>query len=1281
MTRINKNSRWYQGEITAMLTMVGVTVLLITMLLNTAVVVYKNKLTSDTLAQTLPLHRNIPGHGIITINTVSPSNTSGGDNVFIFSGSFKTSQTAQSEHREMIVHQPRQSFIKSVAGGFEKTFLYPNQEKPFTATVQTKDNWQCESATVDFILKDKTDSRAGKVSFDLKHLCLNSPTTTGSGQGSTISPTPSQRKGGSCGAICNLDDLSLFALNTSLSCNQDLECRQLPCRPGQFCPQNRQGRCINPLCPDSQTCDCTDKNSSITPISISVPILTSTITPISTPIITPTPVRSGQDSTTLQPTPKPSCTFSSKVTVKDEAGNIIRKNDMVDPSKWYVMNNKNNKIFFQGESAIININIDQLKFLCTDSSQRSSDLCDDNAVYAKGEKASLTLFTDNLYEIVKGEIIRCGDASNRLDYRCSIQPSSDPATLSAIPVDCNMKVETEWTIRKKPTGSVRFRVELSAGGDLSRNILYNTETFKEDQRKLSGTLTLTGINNDITKSLFFSALNHVVDITFNDIPTGQYRPSINGIYKGLRLEYINQMENNKWKKAPAHVLDSDLYNEAGKKADIVYVTQESTALVRAIYNTDPSAGLVYTSYEACQECQKGYCYGSNNDCDIKPQGKINEWNLYWCTAKFKKNNEGNAIQHPAGFFDSCKGGGLPSGNRGNGCWCTNRADCSKAEGQVEAIEGNNYCRETNDVLCCIGGAKPSAEQLRPNRCCENNEHCSQFGVNWTCTGTNADCASGKKCVEIISAPSVLTRAPAEPTLVRGQPIPSIIPESCRSFAPDLNTLDTAEPTFEMCPPLIPGQLYAGGCGGMGGMFFNCPTTSRPVFKWIKRQGVAGDFEFQYCQEDSNCPRTVIGPVNCATGEETFGSCGGPLSEGGKCDSFFRPRFVCQQAVKDGKLVNRFFPEKRRGLECGNNIPGECKLYIFSSLIAPQNEKKSCEEELKRCDTDPSVRCRNLPMECIGYFFKPYSSDVVRTILSICGNSCVPCLCSIIPQCRIGLALVVVSGLLDYEEGGLKQVVQKQGGELLLEKSAANFTPEIFKRMLEKKVIGNAELDKALYMLRDLSDTELASLVRKLAHKFDCIKCAQTALEHNRAQINQQVSYVDEVLSSATLGLSINAASAGKKPVAITMRLCFTPDNCQEKTQAIDSANIASKVGVIFNNPNLQEESGSNKRYLLNCEITFDDGSKDSCPRNIPVDTMFFNNISVETGKNKDIFFSKTPTAADADLNIDGEVNTVDYALLLQSYDDSSLKGDVNSDGLVNAIDVSAIIELLGKKIE
>lgn len=101
-----------------------------------------------------------------------------------------------------------------------------------------------------------------------------------------------------------------------------------------------------------------------------------------------------------------------------------------------------------------------------------------------------------------------------------------------------------------------------------------------------------------------------------------------------------------------------------------------------------------------------------------------------------------------------------------------------------------------------------------------------------------------------------------------------------------------------------------------------------------------------------------------------------------------------------------------------------------------------------------------------------------------------------------------------------------------------------------------------------------------------------------------------------------------------------------------------------------------ERYLLDqLEIS----KKEACFLYIVVSTASQINPS-EGGKNYALSFCEQK--ARADINNDGIINTIDYALVIKNYRQTATvdgREDVNRDGSVNAGDLSVILELLGEK--
>jgi len=348
---------------------------------------------------------------------------------------------------------------------------------------------------------------------------------------------------------------------------------------------------------------------------------------------------------------------------------------------------------------------------------------------------------------------------------------------------CNMQYESEFYVKKRPTGNINLKVELSSGGDLSGNILYNANDLAGEENDISGTLTLKGLNTYGILNYPFTARGGVVNTTLSNVPVGQY--SLSYLLKKEQGEiygeeaygsgdWCNSTEKLKWRKVPAHVLEDKLFNSAGQRSDIVYVTQNKATALRAVYNTTDK--VVMSDEEYCDSC------GGDSAWTVQDPKWKNKRTL--CIARGPKYNDNCDLERsPADFYKDCRGE-PPSSKGAFGCWCTNRNDCSKAAGTVKIPEGDNYCRETRDIICCVGGGSPDSSMSQANRCCENESQCSKYGSNWICSLSAyeaKDCASKKKCVFQPSPTARPTRQPGSPgptssTVIT--PIPTIKDPQC-----------------------------------------------------------------------------------------------------------------------------------------------------------------------------------------------------------------------------------------------------------------------------------------------------------------------------------------------------------------------------------------------------------------------------------------------------------------------------------------------------------------------
>src|SRR3989338_8724249 len=454
---------------------------------------------------------------------------------------------------------------------------------------------------------------------------------------------------------------------------------------------------------------------------------------------------------TLGPTP---CRYSARVQITNESGFISQ---FREPQKWSVRAEKPGGDYSRPGNFTSGANVYK-----TEKLGDSWGGVDRNQ-YGVFPDISLELSYDKDEYILQGKNLRIcnyiNDQSDDQECRDGFYTLDDTKTSGAdlniinnVPIGCNIKVIGGFWFKKVPTGNLNFKVELSAGGDLSKNILLNTADFNINDNDIGGSVTLTGLNNSYTNTFTYSAQNHVVNTTFKDIPAGQYSLSYNINKRGVANVYINEVESAtwckdepntrgkkklKWKKEPALKSETSLFNEVGQTMNEVIITANKTSTTRVVFNIGDKVAV--TSHEACKDCGDDWRISD----DKWPHGR------YICHARGPKYNDNcDAIQQPSDFFRDCKGAGPPDpGRGGSGCWCTNNNDCSKAGGKVEIASGQNYCRETGDVVCCLGGAKPVAEMGGANRCCNNDADCNNFFHDGSkCTGTNRDCGSSKSCV-------------------------------------------------------------------------------------------------------------------------------------------------------------------------------------------------------------------------------------------------------------------------------------------------------------------------------------------------------------------------------------------------------------------------------------------------------------------------------------------------------------------------------------------------------
>ncbi|OGK55388.1 hypothetical protein A3H78_01295 [Candidatus Roizmanbacteria bacterium RIFCSPLOWO2_02_FULL_36_11] len=442
---------------------------------------------------------------------------------------------------------------------------------------------------------------------------------------------------------------------------------------------------------------------------------------------------------------KSGCPFEARTQVQDEIGKPINISEK-DKEKWGTASYK----IGNSEPSAMQSTFKQFQQGSSDYIVKENDFLSNES---RGQYNIKLFYPEAQYELVNKFCQQWNTGNGKISGCPYDFNLGDPKNIAQnLTVDCNNSVRYGWILKKKPAGTLNFKVELSAGGDLSKNILLNTSDPGIDDNDIGGTVTLTGLNNSYTNTFTYSAQNHTVNSMFEGIPVGQYSISYNINKRGVANVYINEVESEawckdepntrgkkklKWKKEPSLIAETSLFNEVGQKIDNLIITDGKTSAARVVFNIGDKVAV--TSHQACKDCGDDWKISNDN----WPHGR------YICHARGPKYNENcDATQQPSDFFRNCMGAGIPDPGPGSaGCWCTNTTDCSKSAGKVEVAPGQNYCRETADIICCIGGATPGSEMSNANKCCGSDSDCDNFFHDGSkCTGENKDCGSGKKCV-------------------------------------------------------------------------------------------------------------------------------------------------------------------------------------------------------------------------------------------------------------------------------------------------------------------------------------------------------------------------------------------------------------------------------------------------------------------------------------------------------------------------------------------------------
>lgn len=441
----------------------------------------------------------------------------------------------------------------------------------------------------------------------------------------TVTPTPTSkptpttfrrptRAPESCNQKCDIRTQSNDSCAAGYTCVD--ECPT----GGKLCPQSQRGVCRRSTCPYDKTCLCA--------------------VPTNRPTATPPPADGRTPTATPLPVVIPPCFINSKITVLDDKGKPLSVSTVSNKKEeWYITNSKRQISQFDTHSGDTSPLVWQHATIApnkkTDGYMQSSVFLHELTPRQTKEITNLTLSLDPTYDVIQrkitqhcqqqfdtitGKNIGCKEVNELGDIMQSgshrgVVTGGNTNTIPGIAVMCNMQIETEYTVKKKPidTGSLRLNVLLA--GEANQNVLFRTgkiDTGKSDSAESGGNPYV----NERTK-VYLSGHNQYgeeVNLTYvvtgpemiiDSIPIGQY-----DIYFTSEVPQVHKVGSDY-----VYKLDSSTEPNVHKS---ITINSSQVSTYHILYNFNSYWCKMVDNDKACKNCElenkgpNGTWKGGNN---------------------------------------------------------------------------------------------------------------------------------------------------------------------------------------------------------------------------------------------------------------------------------------------------------------------------------------------------------------------------------------------------------------------------------------------------------------------------------------------------------------------------------------------------------------------------------------------------------------------------------------------------------------------------------------------
>ncbi len=456
---------------------------------------------------------------------------------------------------------------------------------------------------------------------------------------------------------------------------------------------------------------------------------------------------------TIKPTTQPTvaplalpCFYDSKLSVVDTSGRNLSVTSLEGrQNQWSVINGTGGVVQFDSHYG----SISPLKwgFDTISPNKKSDGLVQTSAfipVYVPNPStntSSLTLRTDPTYEVVQKKIVRhcqrefdqlngvvrgCSDVNNQGQLRGSytgIVTAGAPNEIPNVALLCNMHVEAQYVVRKKPTGTARVNVQLSAGDNLSKNIPFTTEQVTLGKHLYAGQSTVTFTGNSSENAGYTKTVTITQPTVDTALPLGNYTVSYN-----FPSGVLPVREGNDGYRLNSPPID-------GTK---ITITEGNVYTYRVVYNMNTYYCKGTRNKTSCESCNGGKADEIINGAWPNPNGKV------LCCPTNRGDKKPGDFSCPNNYDSRCTAGSIYYGNCGHTDPASGKVcpQGQRAKYVCQANNANNFwsyqgCVDSPSGMDRCVAPTPTTVPLRatPRPVPTGNEICPDFAGTF---GTNPD---------------------------------------------------------------------------------------------------------------------------------------------------------------------------------------------------------------------------------------------------------------------------------------------------------------------------------------------------------------------------------------------------------------------------------------------------------------------------------------------------------------------------------------------------------------